>query len=137
MERKNFIKNFAVGGSILLTSPALFTACSKDDDTPDDDFGGGNGIEVELSELDLDAVGNFDYKGNIIIIRNGENSYLALSKVCTHNGCEVSYNHSSGQLPCPCHGSVFSTSGSVINGPAETSLKSYSVKIEGDKLILT
>mgnify|MGYP006290574969 CR=1 FL=1 len=136
MERKNFLKNFAVGGSLLLTSPALFTACSKDDDIPDDN-NNGNGLTVDLNSLNLDSVGGFDYSGNIIIIRSGENSYLALSKVCTHQGCEVSYNHSSGQLPCPCHGSVFSTTGAVINGPAETSLKKYSVTVEGDKLILT
>ena len=136
MERKNFLKNFAVGGSLLLTSPALFTACSKDDDIPDDN-NNGNGLTVDLNSLNLDSVGDFDYSGNIIIIRSGENSYLALSKVCTHQGCEVSYNHSSGQLPCPCHGSVFSTTGAVINGPAETSLKKYSVTVEGDNLILT
>lgn len=134
MERKKFLKNFAVGGSILFTSPALFTACSKDDDIPDDN---GDGLTIDLNSLNLDSVGDFDYSGNIIIIRSGDNSYLALSKVCTHQGCDVGYNHSSGQLPCPCHGSVFSTSGSVINGPAETSLKTYSVKIDGDKLILT
>ncbi|MFW6277263.1 MAG: ubiquinol-cytochrome c reductase iron-sulfur subunit [Prolixibacteraceae bacterium] len=136
MKRKNFLKNFAVGGSLLLTSPVLFTACSKDDDIPDNN-GNGDGLTIDLSSLNLDSVGDFDYSKDIIIIRNGENSYLALSKVCTHQGCDVRYNHSSGQLPCPCHGSVFSTTGAVINGPAETSLKKYSVTVEGDKLILT
>jgi len=134
MERKKFLKNFAVGGSLLLTSPVLFTACSEDDDIPDDN---GDGMTVDLNSLNLSSVGDFDYSGNIIIIRSGDNSYLALSKVCTHQGCDVAYNHESGQLPCPCHGSVFSTTGDVINGPAETSLKKYSVEVDGDKLILT
>ncbi len=131
MKRKNFLKNFAVGGSVLLTAPVLLTACSDDTDDIMDN------ITVDLNNLDLDSVGDFDYSNDIIIIRNGENSYLALSKICTHQGCEVSYNHSSGELPCPCHGSKFSTTGSVITGPAETALKTYAVQKEGDKLILT
>jgi len=135
MERKKFLKNFAVGGSLLLTAPVLFTSCSDDEDIPDDN--NGNGLTIDLSSLELDSVGDFDYSGNIIVIRSGENSYMALSKVCTHQGCEVTYNHSSGQLPCPCHGSVFGTDGNVINGPAETALKKYSVSVEGDTLVLS
>ena len=135
MERKKFLKNVAVGGSLLLTTPMLFTACSDDND---DIMENPNGeITVDLNSLQLNAVGDFGYKDDIIVIRSGQNSYLALSKICTHQGCTVSYNPSSGNLPCPCHGSVFSTTGSVLNGPAETSLKTYSVKVEGDKLILT
>lgn len=136
MERKKFLKNFAVGGSILFTSPVLFSACSKDDDIPDDGDG-GNDIMIDLNDLSLNSVGDFDYSGDIIVIRTGENSYTALSKICTHQQCTVSYNHSSGQLPCPCHGSVFSTTGSVINGPAESSLQTYSVAVNGDTLILS
>ncbi|HKJ79605.1 MAG TPA: ubiquinol-cytochrome c reductase iron-sulfur subunit, partial [Prolixibacteraceae bacterium] len=122
---------------LLLTSPVLFTACSKDDDVPDNDDGNNDGLTVDLNSLSLDSVGDFDYSGNIIIIRSGQNNYLALSKVCTHQGCTVAYNHSSGQLPCPCHGSVFSTSGGVVNGPAETNLQTYSVEVEGNLLKLT
>jgi hypothetical protein len=36
MERKDFIQKFAIGGSILLTPPILFSACSDKDDDMDD-----------------------------------------------------------------------------------------------------
>lgn len=137
MERKNFLKKFAVGGSILFVSPTLFTACSKDDDIPDPDDGNGNERIFALSSLGLDAIGDFTYEGDIIIIRTGDSSYIALSKICTHEGCTVSYNSANNQLPCPCHGSVFSATGQVVSGPAQSNLRTYNVTIESDSLVLT
>ena len=141
MERKDFIQKFAIGGSILLTSPLLFNACSDGtDDVMDDNNENNNGVKVDLNHNDyaaLSDVGGFAYTGNIIVIRSGENSYIALSKICTHEGCTVTYNHANSQLPCDCHGSVFSSSGAVVNGPAQSNLKTYSVKKEGDILTIT
>ena len=143
MERKAFLQKFAIGGSLLLTSPVLFNACSSDDDdmTPNNDNNNNNNnLTIDLANPSfgaLNAVGGFLYSGDIIIIHSSENNFIALSKICTHEGCFVGYNHSSGQLPCPCHGSVFSTTGSVLNGPAPTSLKKYNVKKEGNTLIIS
>lgn len=142
MERKDFLQKFAIGGSVLLTAPVLLNSCSdgtddiidNQDDNDDDDA-----ITVDLTNndfADLQTIGGFAYSGNIIIIRSGENSYLAFSKICTHEGCTVAYNHSEGELPCPCHGSVFSTSGAVLEGPASANLKQYSVSKSGDVLTI-
>jgi cytochrome b6-f complex iron-sulfur subunit len=145
MERKDFLQKFAVGGSILLTAPVLFNSCSDgtDDviDDADDDNNGSDddAITIDLTDddfADLGAVGGYAYSGNIIIIRSGENAYLAFSKICTHQGCTVTYNADDNQLPCPCHGSVFSTSGTVLEGPASSNLKQYSVTKSGDNLTI-
>lgn len=45
------------------------------------------------------------------------------SAVCTHLGCTVTWNNSEKSFDCPCHGSRFSSSGTVINGPANTGLE--------------
>ena len=45
------------------------------------------------------------------------------SAVCTHLGCTVTWNNSEKSFDCPCHGSRFSSSGTVINGPANTALE--------------
>ncbi len=138
MERIEFIKKFAVGGSILLTTPMLFNSCSDDDE----DLVPTNPDEVVInlnaaSSADLSTVGGFIYSGNIIVFRTGDNAYLALSKVCTHSQCTVTYNHAAENVPCPCHGSRFSTTGAVLNGPAASALKKYNVKLEGNSLIIT
>ena len=44
------------------------------------------------------------------------------SAVCTHLGCTVTWNNSEKSFDCPCHGSRFSVSGKLINGPANTAL---------------
>ena len=45
---------------------------------------------------------------------------VVLSALCPHLACTV--QPLSGQLHCPCHGSVFLLDGTVINGPAVDSL---------------
>ncbi|MCE4564915.1 Rieske (2Fe-2S) protein [Maribellus sp. CM-23] len=140
MERKDFLKNFAVGGSILLTSPMLFNACSKDEDlgNPNDPGGSSNTLDLTAAAYSaLNTVGGYAYKGNIMVFRTGENSYLALSKICTHQGCSVTYSHADGNVPCPCHGSKYTTAGVVINGPATANLKKYSVTKSGNILTIS
>jgi glycine/D-amino acid oxidase-like deaminating enzyme/nitrite reductase/ring-hydroxylating ferredoxin subunit len=45
------------------------------------------------------------------------------SAACTHLGCTLTWNNSEKSFDCPCHGSRFSPSGDVINGPANTALE--------------
>lgn len=143
MERRKFFRNFAVGGSLLLTAPILFNSCSDDgngDDNNNNNGGGGNGITIDLNSSEYSAlktVGGFAYKDDIIIIRSTDTVYLALSKVCTHSGCTVTYNSTNMDIPCPCHGSKFATTGAVINGPAASPLKVYSVKVNGNILTIS
>ncbi|QIA07984.1 QcrA and Rieske domain-containing protein [Draconibacterium halophilum] len=142
MERKEFIKKFAYAGSILLTAPVIFSACSDGDEdlVPDDPNEPGNDLTIDLSSsayADLGTIGGSVYENDIMIFRTSESSYLALSKICTHQGCTVAYSHENGDVLCPCHASRFSTSGNVLNGPATTSLKKYNVQKDGDILTIS
>lgn len=139
MERKEFIKKFTIGGSILLTAPILFNSCSEDEmnDENEGNTTNPNEVTVDLENAgfsQLKNIGGYAYKGDIIIFRTSESSYMALSKLCTHSQCTVTYSHDNGDIPCPCHGSKFTTSGAVKNGPAATSLKKYTVIKEGNTL---
>lgn len=139
MERRKFFRNFAVGGSLLLSAPMILNSCS-DDSTEEDPGKDPVGITVDLNEpayANLKTVGGFAYKGDIIIIRSSNTGYIALSKVCTHQGCTVTYNSSNNNLPCPCHGSLYTINGTVINGPAPNPLKSYDVKLNGNILTIS
>lgn len=143
MERKDFIKKFTVGGSILLASPIIFNACSKNDDTGNpagNNNPNQNEIVIDLTNADfstLGTIGGYAYKGDIIIFRTSETNYVALSKLCTHSQCTVTYSHAKSEVPCPCHGSKFNTSGTVTNGPATSNLKKYTVKKDGNSLKIT
>lgn len=139
MERRKFFRDFAVGGSLLLSAPMIFNSCA-DDPAEGDPINDPSGITVDLNDAafaNLKTVGGFAYKGDIIIIRTSNSVYIALSKVCTHQGCTVTYNSSNNNLPCPCHGSLYNINGSVINGPAPNALKNYNVSLSGNILTIS
>jgi cytochrome b6-f complex iron-sulfur subunit len=52
---------------------------------------------------------------NLVLFRDDEGFY-AISSTCTHLGCTVA--RSKEGFACPCHGSQFDNTGSVIGGPA-------------------
>jgi glycine/D-amino acid oxidase-like deaminating enzyme/nitrite reductase/ring-hydroxylating ferredoxin subunit len=57
------------------------------------------------------------------VYKNSEHDIIAFDATCTHLGCVVNWNTTEKTWDCPCHGSRFSKSGEVINGPALTALK--------------
>jgi glycine/D-amino acid oxidase-like deaminating enzyme/nitrite reductase/ring-hydroxylating ferredoxin subunit len=54
----------------------------------------------------------------VAVYRDDDGALHALSPVCTHLACHVSWNRAEKTWDCPCHGSRFSADGSVIQGPA-------------------
>lgn len=136
MQRRNFIGNLAKGAGTLIVLPTLLAACEEDPIVDPNGNNGGDLLVVDLTEAQNSALlsaGGFIIRNNVIVINSGGN-YIALSSVCTHSACQVTYNASNNNLPCPCHGSLFSTSGSVLNGPANAPLETYPVTENGDVL---
>ncbi|MBI4299282.1 MAG: non-heme iron oxygenase ferredoxin subunit [Chloroflexi bacterium] len=73
-----------------------------------------------------------------ILLSNLEGQFYAIGEECTHAYGPLS----EGELyrdtvECPFHGSQFNLkSGEVIRGPAEEPLLSYSVRLEGDDILI-
>ncbi len=75
---------------------------------------------------------------SLAITRLSDMMVVAVSRICTHQGCTVLLPVSPGQpLACPCHGSRFTTAGAVVNGPAERPLSAYPARIEGTEVVVT
>jgi Rieske Fe-S protein len=67
----------------------------------------------------------------IACYRDEFNTVHMLSAVCTHLGCIVSWNATEKSWDCPCHGSRFSPTGDVLNGPAISPLEPVEAKVGG------
>ncbi|MGH7493830.1 MAG: ubiquinol-cytochrome c reductase iron-sulfur subunit [bacterium] len=70
-----------------------------------------------------------------IALRNmADQSWLALSTICAHAGCEVRV------LPqgfeCPCHGSAYAADGEVEEGPASRPLQRFPLSETADTIII-
>ena len=57
------------------------------------------------------------------ITRTVDGELHAVDPVCTHLGCIVHFNAAEETWDCPCHGSRFSVTGEVIDGPATKALE--------------
>ena len=67
------------------------------------------------------------------VVQPAAGTYLAFSRVCTHEGCSVDFTGQ--EFQCPCHGAVFAEdTGDPISGPARSPLQKYQVAESGGSL---
>lgn len=141
MTRAEFLRSLGLSSTTLMAVYCMggLTACSSEDPKPDpnNNNNGNNNGGNQSGKLDFtlnlnDAAnsklkdnGGHMYKDNVIIARNNKGEFLALSKACTHQGIDVVFQAANDRFNCPSHGSNFSTTGAVLNGPATTALKQY------------
>jgi cytochrome b6-f complex iron-sulfur subunit len=71
-----------------------------------------------------------------IVINMPDKGFIALSKICTHLGCIVEYDKTKKMLICPCHAGAFSLEGNVLSGPPPKPLLKYTVKVQGDDIVI-
>ena len=74
--------------------------------------------------------------GTFLVAHTGQDTYTALSSTCTHEACVVS-GFADGRYVCPCHGSQYTTSGSVVTGPAPRALSQFPTQVNGTVLTFT
>ena len=83
------------------------------------------------------TVAAFDGELPLAVTRLDTASVVAVSRICTHEGCTVLVPEAARRtLDCPCHGSRFTTSGEVVNGPAQRPLPSFPARIEGAQVVI-
>lgn len=73
-------------------------------------------------------------EGLLHLVRLPDGGFLALSRSCTHLGCAVPWDEKQQQFICPCHGSKFDLTGSVVTAPALRPLDYFPVRIENGRI---
>jgi cytochrome b6-f complex iron-sulfur subunit len=140
MNRRELILRTLLGGATIILAPAVITSCSKEETPGNNNTSGGDKLTIDLTNASYSALntagGSVIVQGKIVT-NTGNNVFIALDSVCTHNGCTIGYNQTANNFPCPCHQSVFSATGAVINGPATTALKAYAVSKSGNILTIS
>ena len=136
MDRKSFLSSLGLSAGTVLIASCL-GGCSK----PDSPGGGSTPATVDFT-LDLSqpanatlrTAGGYLYSNGVIVAKTIAGDIVAVSQVCTHQGVSVQFVGSNNSFFCPGHGAGFNTSGTVINGPATTSLKKYTVTVTGNSV---
>jgi Rieske Fe-S protein len=145
IERREFLKKaggFAIMG---LFGTSFFTACNDDTQDPINVDSNSEGINVDGNTItiDLSIIEELNSSGGWLLITEAQTLVVndgeikALSSVCTHSNCDRNWSLSNGNFRCSCHGSIFSTDGEVITGPATRPLTQFDVSIDGDILTIT
>lgn len=145
MQRQEFLSKLGISLAAVCIGCNL-ASCGSD--VKNSDPGPGNSpptgdgplLTADLNS-EVKSVGGFKVAGGIILVRlaagNAADSFTAVQVACTHQGTSINYNNAQGRFICPNHGSEFSTTGAVIQGPAEIALKKYNITITGTDLTVT
>jgi Rieske Fe-S protein len=98
------------------------------------DSAGGNAGKVLVAATEV-TVGGGVIKGDLVITQPEEGTFKAFSKVCTHQGCDVT-EINDGSILCKCHNSAFSIKdGAPTAGPATQPLAETKVTLDGDNVV--
>lgn len=72
----------------------------------------------------------------VLVAHTGQDSFAAFSATCTHQACTIT-GQGNQTFVCPCHGSQFSRSGQVVNGPASVPLRRFTTQFANNVLTVT
>jgi Rieske Fe-S protein len=82
------------------------------------------GLDPEqTSELPVRGGAVYDVDGDRVAVHRDDGTLHAVSAVCTHVGCIVSWNDAEWSWDCPCHGSRFAADGTALQGAAAQPLE--------------
>ena len=132
MDRKEFLSALGLGSTALIAISCL-QACSKTDAAS----GGAVDFTLDLTNgayAALSNAGGYVTVQGVVVARTTNNTYLAVSAACPHEGVNVEYQGNQNQFFCPAHGSYFSSTGARTAGPAQRGLTQYQTALTGNSL---
>jgi menaquinol-cytochrome c reductase iron-sulfur subunit len=94
----------------------------------------GQPVKLSVPDPTVDAYMRGQEVQYVWAIRQSATEATVFSPICTHLGCQHSWQPERHEFICPCHGSVFAISGQVMGGPAPRPLDTLAHKIENGEL---
>lgn len=122
--------NALLGGSFLAWAGVVIYPVLRYLRPPAESAGAG---ETQLSDADKRKVQEDNFvilrlgASRVIVFQDAQGKLKALSAVCTHEGCTVTYQRSEDLIWCPCHNGKFTSDGRVISGPPPKPLLAYNI----------
>ncbi len=135
MNRMDFLKKSAVLAGVCVLPPVLHQSCKGAAYVPfamQDEK-----IKVKKSDLaehPFVLIKPANLPAPVYLCRLEGGGFSAVLLQCTHRACEV--RPSGKELQCPCHGSVFSPTGEVLESPAERPLRRFEVVEDDENLFI-
>jgi Rieske Fe-S protein len=156
--QKTSRRDFCTQAISLVTIASLVEGCGGGDGSPTSPGGGGSTVGTALPIINATAGGGVVTINNVdgtalagipsaafiqssdqrkfLVARTAQNSFSAVTAICTHEGCDVNRINGSTYV-CPCHGSQYSSSGAVQSGPATRNLQSFATQFTNNVLTIT
>jgi nitrite reductase/ring-hydroxylating ferredoxin subunit len=90
------------------------------------------------SELAPGKMRRIDARGRRLLLANVGGTFYATDDSCTHEDASLSTGSLQGAcVKCPLHGSRFNVcTGEALEDPAEENLKTYPVRMEGERILI-
>jgi menaquinol-cytochrome c reductase iron-sulfur subunit len=93
-------------------------------------------VELSFQQSVVDGWDTTTQRKTAWVVNLPGQGIVAFGPQCTHLGCAYHWEEDKKQFLCPCHTSIFSLDGKVVDGPAPRPLDRYMSKVENNKLLL-
>ena len=137
--RRGFLKSIVgfaglVGLGAAVSSIKLPVPSQQATSTTTTATGTPQGAVANVNRMQVGTPVQFEYPAGYpnLLLKRPDGSVSAVSLLCTHVCCQCVYVPSRSLVECPCHGSVFDSSGNVLQGPAVAPLPTIELRVDSE-----
>ena len=95
-------------------------------------------VAASINEIPINGFKIVPFGGKpMILVRQKEKTFVALSAKCTHLDCIVQYKEDAKNIWCACHNGLYDLTGKNIAGPPPRPLQAFKVDLLGDKVVVS
>ena len=139
--RRGFLKSLGAFGVLVgfvaaLSSVKLPVSTGVSQSTTTQS-GAPPGSVAKLSSLSVGTPVFFEFPSGYpnMLVLQPDGTPVAFSTLCTHVCCQLQYDSHAKELGCPCHGSIFDSTGKVLQGPAYVDLPRVTLNVDANGYI--